>query len=234
MRIAFMATILAMLTTWALPVRAQEPQDMGEFTDEDFAQFFGLIEDGKITQEKMRRRCATKQIGFTFSGANLTHDGEPQRVHYNETELRSTVDGRPLRSKFHNAAFGEWTGYVFKPICGGLFAITLNYSTVDLDEELADDVRVHIRLRREGEDRPGKIVASAVKSGGDGVGNGHATIILTLETGDEVSTYSEAEGASQKRVFERITFSAYKIAHLDETIKEFDTEAWDTDLKAIE
>jgi hypothetical protein len=28
-----------------------------EFTDEDFAQFFGLIEEGKISQEKMNAQC---------------------------------------------------------------------------------------------------------------------------------------------------------------------------------
>ena len=36
-----------------------------EFTEDNLAQFFSLIVDGKISKEKMSERCAAQQIGFT-------------------------------------------------------------------------------------------------------------------------------------------------------------------------
>ena len=87
------------------------PQSFADekFTDEDFAKFFGLIEDGKITVEKMNARCAEEIVGFTFAAADPVHEGGPQRVYYNETGMNGTVDGRSLRSRHFNLSLGEWT-----------------------------------------------------------------------------------------------------------------------------
>ncbi len=46
--------------------KASLAQDLGDFEEEDFQQFFGLIEDGKISKEKLEVRCVTKESGFTF------------------------------------------------------------------------------------------------------------------------------------------------------------------------
>ena len=209
-----------------------------EFTDEDFAQFFGLIVDGKITKEKMNQRCEKEISGFTFTGKDLVHDGGLARVNYNETGLKASVDGRTLRSRHFNATFGEWTGAVFKPLCPGMWVISVDFSTAPgpagvEDEEMADDVRLHLYVRRGDEDRPGTSVLQTRTAGEGRRGNGHMTIALPLRTGDEVSTYSEAIGPSQKRIIERVAFTAYKIGHLEKYVKDFDVEAWNTDLEAL-
>ena len=209
-----------------------------EFTDEDFAQFFGLIVDGKITAEKMNKRCAKEVVGFTFAGKDLIHDGDLARVEYNETGLKASVDGRTLRSRHFNATFGEWTGAVFKPLCPGLWVISVDFSTapntVDDDQDAADDVLMHLYVRRGDEERPGTSVLQARTAGEGQRGNGHMTIALPLHTGDEVSTYSEAIGASQKRVLERVTFTGYKTGHLEKYVKEFDVDAWNAELEALQ
>ena len=209
-----------------------------EFTDEDFAQFFGLIVDGKISKEKMNARCAKEIVGFTFSGKDLVHDGDLARVDYNETGLKASVDGRTLRSRHFNATFGEWTGAVFKPLCPGMWVISVDFSTApDLagaDEKIADDVRLHLYVRRGEEARPGTSVLQARTAGEGQRGNGHMTIALPLHTGDEVSTYSEAIGPWQRRMLENVTLTAYKTGHLEKYVKDFDVEAWNVDLQELQ
>jgi len=219
---------------------AANPQSFAdeEFTDEDFAQFFGLIVDGKITAEKMNKRCEKEVVGFTFAGKDLVHDGDLARVEYNETGLKASVDGRTLRSRHFNATFGEWTGAVFKPLCPGLWVISVDFSTapgaVDDDQDVADDVLMHLYVRRGDEERPGSSVLQARTAGEGQRGNGHMTIALPLHTGDEVSTYSEAIGVSQKRVLERVTFTGYKTGHLEKYVKKFDVDAWNAELEALQ
>lgn len=225
------AGIVAIASLVLFDATAQSTDD--EFTDEDFAQFFGLLVDGKITKEKLNQRCASKAIGFTFAAAHLVQEGPPERIEYNATGLKQSIDGRSLRSKHHNAAFGEWTGSVFKPICPGLYVISVDFSTSGKQGDVASTVLVHLYLRRAGETRPGKRLVTAVKTGPSPRGNGHGTISLPLRTGDEVSTYAESEGAQDRREFESVTFTAYKIAHLDEYIEEFDMEAWGADIEAL-
>ena len=128
------AGIVATATLVFVNATAQSTDE--EFTDEDFAQFFGLLVDGKITKEKLNQRCANKAIGFTFAAADLVQEGPPERIEYNETGLKQSVDGRSLRSKHHNAAFGEWTGSVFKPICPGLYVISVDFSTSGKQTEI--------------------------------------------------------------------------------------------------
>jgi len=209
-----------------------------EFTDEDFAQFFGLIVDGKISREKMNKRCAKEIVGFTFSGKDLEHDGDLVRVDYNETGLKASVDGRTLRSRHFNATFGEWTGAVFKPLCPGMWVISVDFSTrpgsTDSQDEFADDVRIHLYVRRGEEGRPGTSVIQARTAGDGQRGNGHMTIALPLHTGDEVSTFSEAIGSSQKRVLESVKLTAYKTGHLEKYVKDFDVDAWNADLAALQ
>jgi len=208
-----------------------------EFTDDDFAQFFGLITDGKISREKMNARCEKEVVGFTFAARNLVHGGELERVDYNETGVVASVDGRSLRSKHFNATFGEWTGAVFKPLCPGMWVISVDFSIGNgVDDDVSDEasaqgVRLHLYLRRENEERPGTSVMHTGTAGSRG--SGHMNIALPLRTGDEVSTYSERVGSSKQRLLERVTFTAYKIGHLEKYAEEFDLDAWNKDLEAL-
>ena len=221
----------------ACVVNGQSAFTEEEFTEDDFAQFFNLIVDGKISREKMGERCKEQSIGFTFSGKDLVHEGGPKRVFYNVSRENTSVDGRTLRAKHFNASFGEWTGAVFKPLCPGMWVISVDFSTApdsaDDEVKMADDVWLHLYVRRDEEDRPGMSVIKARTTGEGGRGNGHITIALPLHTGDEVSTYSEPIGASQKRILERVTITAYKTGHLEKYVKDFDVEAWNADLEAL-
>lgn len=227
-------TVAAIMVTGMLAFGTATGQsDEEEFTDDDFAQFFGLLVDGRITKEKLSQRCAKKAIGFTFAAANLIQEGPPERIEYNQTGLKQSVDGRSLRSKHHNAAFGEWTGAVFKPICAGLYVISVDFSITGNQGAAADTVLLHIYLRRPGEPRPGKRLITATKTNSSASGSGHGTVSLPLRTGDEISTYAESIGPRARRAFESVTFTAYKVAHLSEYIEEFDMEAWGADIEAL-
>ena len=222
--VIFMAGILA-----AGPAGAQSMADE-KFTDEDFAQFFGLIENGKITREKMNARCENEVVGFTFAGKDLVHEGGLQRVDYNVTGMTASVDGRVLRSRHYNATFGEWTGAVFKPLCPGMWAISVDFATADLPGR-KDGLRLHLYVRRADEDRPGMSVLQTAAVGGGS--SGHLSIALPLRTGDEVSTWTEGIGAKSRRALEGVTFTAYKVGHLGKYIEEFDVDAWNADLLAL-
>lgn len=233
MAIWFKALIYGSVFCSSLVLQFASSQDLGDFEDEDFQQFFGLIEDGKITKEKLETRCAGKAAGFTFAAKDLRLDGALERLEYNDTKLDASVDGRPLRSKYHNAAFGEWTGSTFKPICGGLYLISLDVTMDENERSSAGAQDVHIFLRRATETRPGRRMATAHLAG-NAVETGHATLVLALTTGDEVTTYFQSNEKGQKRTIESAHFSATKIAHVDDLIGEFDSDAWDADLAALE
>ncbi len=205
-----------------------------EFTEDDFAQFFSLIVDGKISKEKMAERCADQQIGFTFAGQDVQHDGGMQRVFYNISREDTSVDGRTLRAKHFNASFGEWTGSVFKALCPGLYSIAVDFSTSELDgDDVADEVLLHVYLKQAEMDRPGRQIATAVKSGQGPRGSGHATLALPLRSGDEISTYSEAVGSDMSRNLSSVTLTAYKVVHLEDFVSEVDMDAWTKELRII-
>ena len=145
-----------------------------EFTEDDFAQFFSLIVDGKISKEKMAERCADQQIGFTFAGRDVRHDGGLQRVFYNVSREDTSVDGRTLRAKHFNASFGEWTGSVFKALCPGLYSIAVDFTTAEIDGvDVADEVLLHVYLKRADMERPGQKIVPAVKAIAGPRGSGH-------------------------------------------------------------
>ena len=223
--IALMLFLISFGNTHAQSAFAEE-----EFSEDDFAQFFELIVDGKISHEKMSKRCAAQSIGFTFAGETLEHTGGPRRVVYNVSRENTSVDGRTLRAKHSNASFGEWTGAVFKPLCPGLYAITVDFSTADGDEVTTEEVLVHIYLKRTDDDRPGRRIATAIKSGIGTRGSGHATVSLPLRSGDEISTWSEALGSNQTRILRQVTLTAYKIVHLEDLVMEIDMDAFTADI----
>lgn len=217
---------------YAAEHRSPLPIDNQTFTDEDFEKFFGLLEDGKITVEKNEQRCAKEEVGFTYTGANLEQPAQATRIDYNVTKLDMSVDGRPFRSKYRNATFGEWTGQVFKPLCGGLYTFTVEYAVQLPKRTDPRDISVQIYLQREGDTRPGYMVSESHPNGAKDYATGQATVVLPLATGDEVSTWTVT--ANNKPVtLESVVISGYKVAHLPEMIRGFDQDAWAEDMKTL-
>jgi len=210
--------VLALLgSVLLLPVFGQNMSNE-EFTDDDFAKFFGLIEDGKISREKMVRRCVDEVVGFTFAGYDLVHSGERARIDYNQTRINGSVDGRVMRSRHFNVSFGEWTGSVFKPLCSGMWSIAIDF-------DATPNTRVGLYVRKPGEPRPGTLIV--------GSRTGHLSLAMPLGTGDEVSTYSESVNDKNDRRIHAATFTAYKIGHIEKYMQEFDENAWNADLEAL-
>ena len=219
-------------SSYASEHRSPLPIDNQTFTDEDFEKFFGLLEDGKITIEKNEQRCAKEEVGFTYTGANLEQPAAATRIDYNVTKLEMTVDGRPFRSKYRNATFGEWTGQVFKPLCGGLYTFTVEYAVQLPKRTDPRDISVQIYLHREGDIRPGYMVSESHPNGAKDYATGQATVVLPLATGDEVSTWSVAANGKAIAI-ESVVISGYKVAHLPEMIRAFDQTAWADDMKIL-
>ena len=205
-----------------------------EFSEDDFAQFFSLIVDGKISKDKMEERCADQQIGFTFAGRDVQHEGGMQRIFYNVSREDTSVDGRTLRAKHFNASFGEWAGSVFKALCPGMYSIAVDFSTSAIDDvNVADEVLVHVYLKRADMERPGQRVVTAFKSGSGPRGSGHATLALPLRSGDEISTYSQAVGPETARNLASVNLTAYKVVHLEDYVSEVDMDAWTKEIATI-
>jgi hypothetical protein len=226
-----LAIVVYTATGIAAEHRSPLPIDSQEFTDKDFEKFFGLLEDGKITAEKNAQRCATEELGFTYTGAGLDHPPEATRIDYNVTKLEMSVDGRPFRSKYRNATFGEWTGQVFKPLCGGLYVFTVEYAVALKGRTDPRDVSIQIYLQREGDRRPGYRVIESHPNGTK-YATGQATVVLPMATGDELTTWSVAANGKPV-IIESVSISGYKIAHLPELVKAFDQEAWSADMTAL-
>lgn len=176
------------------------------FTEDDFAQFFSLIENGVIPADKISERCRQQGIGFTFLGENIVHERERQRIFYNVSREDSSVDGRTLRAKHFNASFGEWTGSVFKPLCPGMYLISLDFIG-------PKNTTVALFLRQAGEQRPGRRVL--------GSSTGHFTLALPLHSMDEISTWTESNG---KATLDQVTFTAVKTQHLEDWVADVDMD----------
>lgn len=213
-----LCTLLAMIIIVAASSAAAQDMSNEEFTDHDFDQFFGLIENGKITREKMLIRCEKEVVGVTFAGLDLTHSGERDRIEYNQTQVQGSVDSRVMRSRHFNVSVGEWTGAVFKPVCSGMWSMTVDF-------DATPNTRVELYVRKPGEDRPGTLILSSK--------TGQLSLAMPLGTGDEVSTYTVALGDEAERRIEQATFTVYKIGHIEKYMTELDMDAWAADLVAL-
>ncbi len=232
-RLLWLAATAAMCLSAPAFSRSPLPIDNQEFTDEDFEKFFGLLEDGKITREKNERRCAEEELGFTYTGGDLIHEADATRIDYNITKLDMSVDGRPFRSKYRNATFGEWTGQVFKPLCGGLYTFAVEYAVTLPRRADPRDISVQIFLKREGDTRPGLMVMESHPSGSKGYATGHTSVVLPLATGDEVSTWTVLKGKADTLSIETVAISGHKVSHLPELTGAFDQSAWTKDMQAV-
>lgn len=213
--------ILVGATVFGISYRATGGQHGGgsfaeeSFSEDDFAQFFSLIEDGKIAADKIEERCATQGIGFTFLGRNVEHQGSRQRIFYNVSGEDTAVDGRTLRAKHFNASFGEWTGSVFKPLCPGMYTIAVDYAA-DPGTELA------LYLRRAGEERPGQQVLNTT--------TGRLTLALPLRSMDEVSTWTSGAG---KRALQQVAITVVKVQHLPDYVADIDMDQFTEDIALL-
>ncbi len=206
--------------------------DYETFTPDDFQKFYGLIEDGKITRDNLNSMCETRPLGFTVEARDVAPETNSARLYYNVSKQLGSIDGRAFRSRYFNASLGEWTGSVFKPICPGLYVFSLDF-TAQVSDKPANDVSMHLLLRRRGGDRPGKTIATAKKTTSSSRGGGYASVVLILGTGDEVSTFYELVRSDEDARLQSVRLSVYKINHLEELVRDLDLEARDRDLKAL-
>jgi hypothetical protein len=227
------ASLLIALPAFAIHAKSPLPIDNQEFTDEDFEKFFGLLEDGKITQANNEQRCADEKLGFSYTGADLIHGASPTRINYNVTALKMSVDGRPFRSKYRNATFGEWTGQVFKPLCGGLYSFSVDFAVELSKRSDPRDISIQIYLQRAGDVRPGLLIMEAHPNGGKGYATGHTSVVVPMATGDELSTWTVHTESGKELLIESVSISGHKVAHLPELTGAFDQKAWSADMKAL-
>jgi hypothetical protein len=193
------------------------------FTEDDFAQFFSLVKDGKIAAADISERCQKQGIGFTFLGADLEHDQDRQRVFFNVSKEDASVDGRTLRAKHFNASFGEWTGSVFKPLCPGMYLLSVDYS---IEGRAKDKTEVAVYLRRhagdESAERPGMRVISS--------NNGHLTLVLPLHSLDEISVWTES---ARKRTLQQVTLTVAKVQHLEDYVVDVNMDQYSEDIMLL-
>ncbi len=187
--------------------------------NEDFI-FFDLIVDGKVPKEKIVTHCAGRPTGFSVVAENQSHDQDMAMVQYSATQVANI-----------NASPGEWTGAVYKPLCPGQYTFTIDYIASDDDGANAKAVSVELYQRKRNGDRPGQLVAIAALTDARKGGAGHATVMLEMATGDELYTYSRAEG-NAKRHFIRVQLSGYKVNDMPDIAADWDNEAWDAELAA--
>ena len=206
--------------------------DYENFTPDDFQKFYGLIENGKITRDKLNAMCEKRPLGFTVEATDVAPETSNAILYYNVSKQHGSIDGRAFRSRYFNASLGEWTGAVFKPICPGLYVFSLDF-TAHVLEKSANDVSMHLLLRRRGGDRPGKTIATAKIASPFARGSGYTSVVLVLGTGDEVSTFFELPISGKNVRLELVRLSVYKIDHLEELVQELDLDAREKDLKTL-
>ncbi|MBL8642455.1 MAG: hypothetical protein JNK21_00870 [Rhodospirillaceae bacterium] len=186
----------------------------------DFA-FFNILKDGKADKEAIGKHCGEADgwvRAFTAASLNLTQKEAGQRVVYKDKQFTNV-----------NANPGEWSTAVYKALCPGLYTFTLDYTAAPKDGTTNSDVAVQMYVWRKtgSTPRPGDLIAVADKAG-KGRGTGHASATITMNTGDELSTFGvSADGKS--RFFERIQLNGYRVHHMPQLAADFDSVWWEAD-----
>ncbi|MBL8631279.1 MAG: hypothetical protein JNM81_16715 [Rhodospirillaceae bacterium] len=186
----------------------------------DFA-FFDILKDGKADKAAIGKHCGEADgwvRAFTAASVNLAQTTQGQRVAYKDKQYTNV-----------NANPGEWSTQVYKALCPGLYSFTLDYTAAPKDKATSGDVAVQIYVWRKAgtTPRPGELIAVADKTG-KGRGTGHASSTITMNTGDEVSTFAtSADG--KPRFFERIQLNGYRVHHMPQLAADFDNAWWETD-----
>lgn len=201
-------------------------------TAEDFA-FFNLIKDGKVPAAAVAKHCETpdgRVRALSTASLNLTLDKFHERVPYKDRQYTNV-----------NFSPGEWTGQVYKAICPGLYQVSVDFIATNADGATDGDVTVHIHLWRkaplkegqETQSRPGELAGVAFKAGPSAKGTGHASAVVVLGTGDEISTHS-LTAPNTKRHFERIEINVHRIQAMPEHARDYVEAEWEADRLAAE
>lgn len=203
---------ITLLLMGGTPAHAQTGED-----DEADFEFFGLIdENGQVPASMVAEHCAGSPRAFSVETRNVAHDTPHQRVWFNGRQITNV-----------NANPGEWNGALYKPLCPGLYVFNVDYTATSTDGATDGDVIVHLHTwHRGGRGRPGELAAMAVKAPGQDRGVGHASVVVEMATGDEFSLFTLSPGAD-KRHFDRIQLTAYRLHHVDDLARDFDTTQWD-------
>lgn len=181
----------------------------------DFS-FFELIEEGKVSAEKIAAYCEGLPRAFSVETRDLVHTRPHQRVAFSGRNI-SNVNANP----------GVWNGSLYKPICPGLYAFNVDFISSAEDGATEGDVIVHLHVwHRGGRERPGELTAMALKPAGLKRGVGHASTAVKLASGDEFSLFTLSPGA-EKRRFERIQLTAYRVTHMADLARDFELDVWE-------
>lgn len=214
-----LATLLLTTVMFAAaPTLAQQSIE----EEPDFS-FFQLIEDGKVPAKKIAAYCEGLPRAFSVETRDLVHTQPHQRVRFSGRNI-SNVNANP----------GVWNGSLYKPICPGLYAFNVDFMSSNEDGATDGDVIVHLHVwHRGGRERPGELTAMAVKPAGLKRGVGHASTVVKLASGDEFSLFTLSPGA-EKRRFERIQLTAYRVTHMGDLARDFDLDLWEQERTAAD
>ncbi|MBT5242556.1 MAG: hypothetical protein HOH20_02150 [Rhodospirillaceae bacterium] len=203
----FVAAAMIASPAWAQTDTEEEP---------DFV-FFSLIdENGQVPADVVAEHCANSPRALSVETRDLVHTTPHQRVWFSGRQITNV-----------NANPGEWTGALYKPLCPGLYSFSVDYMTSAEDGATDGEVVVHLHTwHRGGRGRPGELSALAVKAPGQERGVGHASVIVEMATGDEFSLFTLSPGA-EKRRFERLQLTAFRVDHIADLAQPFDTKVWD-------
>ncbi len=208
MRSAF---LLGLLTAALIsgPTLAQDDEP-------DFV-FFGLMDEyGRVPADKVADHCAGSPRAFSVETRDLVHTEPHQRVWFTGRQITNV-----------NANPGEWNGALYKPLCPGIYSFSVNYETSVDNGGTDGEVTVHLHAwHKGGRDRPGELTALAIKASGQDQGVGHANVVVEMATGDEFSLFTLAED-NAPRHFKRLQLTAYRVNHVHDLARDFDTKIWD-------
>jgi hypothetical protein len=194
---------------------------------EEFA-FFSLIKDGKVAKDEIARHCEStdgRVRALSTASLNLTLAKNHERVKYGDRQFTNV-----------NFSPGEWTGEVYKAICPGLYSVSVDFIATDKDGATAADVTAHIHIWRRGvvdkegkpQGRPGDLAGVAFKAGPAPRGTGHASALLALGTGDEISTHSLSSDG-KPRHFERIELNVHRVQPMPDLARDYVAAEWEAD-----
>ncbi|NKB45469.1 MAG: hypothetical protein GKS03_14450 [Alphaproteobacteria bacterium] len=212
---AYVGLTLSLLITALMTGQPAWAQD-GTEEEPDFV-FFSLIDDnGQVAADVVAEHCADSPRALSVETKNIVHTTPHQRVWFSGRQITNV-----------NANPGEWNGALYKPLCPGLYSFNVDYMTNAEDGATDGEVVVHLHTwHRGGRDRPGELTALAVKAPGQDRGVGHASVIVEMATGDEFSLFTLSPGA-EKRRFERLQLTAYRVDHIPKLARAFDRKVWD-------
>jgi hypothetical protein len=209
--LALALTIFVAATISTDSALAQEREEEPDFV------FFSLIDDnGKVPADKVAAHCEGSPRALSVETRDLVHTTPHQRVWFSGRQITNV-----------NANPGEWNGALYKPLCPGLYSFNVDYMTNTEDDATAGEIIVHLHVwHRGGRARPGELTALAIKAPAQSRGTGHASVIVQMATGDEFSLFTLSPGA-EKRHFERLQLTAYRVDHIADLARAFDTKLWD-------